>query len=79
MYLAKVKLDPKWFLLVLQGVYVSQALPSVTSPLGFAITGATLSAASGGGRQQCKGIHCEWELGKDTYPQYCLAICFTSF
>lgn len=67
-YLAKVKLDPEWFLLVLKGFYMSPALPSVTFPLGFAITGAPLSVASEGGRYPGKGVHLNGSLEKMCIP-----------
>lgn len=78
-YLAKVKLDPEWFLLVLQGIYTSPALTLVTFPAGLAVTGATLSSTSAGRKTPGKRGSPEWGLGKDMHPQYCLAICFTSF
>ena len=40
-HLAKVKLDPEWFLLVLQGVFMTPPLPSLTFPCSFAVPAAT--------------------------------------
>lgn len=54
------------------------ALPSVTFPTGLAVTGATLSPTSVEEVAGKRGS-LERELGKDVPPQYCPAICFTSF